>query len=628
MGTRSQMQTEILIRPDERRVRAGSDETILSLLQREDYPVISECGGVGTCRKCRVRILDGIPDPTVADHKTLNERELESGVRLSCMHQVTDGMVIEAPSVDQSAVAKQLMSKGVQGVAIDSGVKKFYREFPKPHIEDQRPDTLRIQEELGLGEELEFSLPALQKVTEVLHRNDFKATVTVAGGRVLDVEPEDTSADSYGVAFDIGTTTIAGYLLNLNTGEELGVRSGMNPQRSYGADVIARIKHVHDHGDKGLRKLRGKVLSAVNSIIQKLCDETGITPGNIYQATFAGNPTMTHLFIGADPSYIDHSPYIPATRDRNEFTGVELGVKMNPAGRVLILPNVSGYVGGDITAGMLATDLHHAEGLMLLVDIGTNCEITLGNRERIVSCSSPAGPALEGAKIEQGMTAHPGAISHVVIDPDAVHLETIDDAKPIGICGTGLVDIVGQLWKVEMLAKQGHFQPRPDLPIGKRLVEVEVDREGRPGERIKMKRFILTDGEHPVYLSQKDVRELQVAKGAIRSGVEIVMKEWGVTPDQIDQVFLAGAFGSFLRAENVVRTGMLPNFPLEKINAVGNAAGQGAKICLVNRDKWDEVQEIVERVDYLELSARSDFGDVFMVSMFFTEKNLLEDEDL
>ncbi|MBT9138801.1 MAG: hypothetical protein DDT31_01378 [Syntrophomonadaceae bacterium] len=496
----------------------------------------------------------------------------------------------------------------------NSGIKKHYFELPLPERKDQRPDTERIAD--GLGEELHFPLSVLREIPSILRKGNFKATVTIGDkNRVIDIELGNSSERSYGVALDIGTATIATYLLNLNTGKELGVKSTPNPQVKFGTDVISRIKHVHDHGEQGLRELGDEVKRAINLIIEELCHKFEVKSANIYKVVIVGNPIMLHLLLGIDPSYIDHSPYIPVLRDTTSFQGRELqispvrgsplnGIRMNPEGEVYILSNVSGYLGADIIAGVLYTELHKSDRLKLLVDIGTNGEIVLGNKDRILACSTAAGPAFEGARIEKGMSAQTGAISHVYID-DEVRIEVIGDGRPMGICGSGLVDAVGELLKLGFISENGIYQP---LPISKSLRLLKRD-----GQYC----FLLVKNPAPIYLTQRDVRELQLAKGAIRAGIGILIREIGATEDEIEEVFLAGAFGNFLRTESVIRLGLLPDIPPGRITLSGNSAGEGAKLCLIDKDKLNEIQQITTRIEYLELSYRSDFNDEFALRIKF-----------
>jgi uncharacterized 2Fe-2S/4Fe-4S cluster protein (DUF4445 family) len=602
----------ITIVPHQARLKVKKGGNLLRFLLKRGYSIPSACGGVGTCGKCRVLLSEGAKAPAESERVHLTEAELDAGWRLACIQHVDQDLVLEILEVEESVRAKELLSK-VLRIPLDNGIKKACLELPKPSQADQRPDTVRLQEELGEGR-LTFPLPVVKKVPNLLRQGDFKVTVTWTANHVLDLEPGDTTTARYGVAIDIGTTTLAGYLLDLNTGAELAVRSRMNPQRNFGDDVISRIKHVHKQGEEGLAELQKAVTSGINLILKHLCQAAKISPVHIYKATVAGNPTMIHLFTGLDPSNIDHSPFIPVLRDSLILPALELGLDMNPEGQVYILPGISGYVGADITAGILYTGLHQAGNIQLFIDIGTNAEIILGNKDRLLAYSTPAGPALEGARIKYGMNALPGAIAYVFLDDRDLKLETIGDGVPKGICGSGLIDLGGELCKIGLLNERGNLRTRAGLPISQRIYR---------GEKGQFQ-FLVSDGNKPIYLTQQDVRELQLVKGAIRSGVEIALQELGVTLKDVETVYLAGAFGNYVRRESVLRIGMLPEFPLNRIKPVGNTAGQGAKLCLLNRGKWEEIQRLTEQVEYFELSYLKDFSQVFIGSMHFPRHPHLE----
>jgi uncharacterized 2Fe-2S/4Fe-4S cluster protein (DUF4445 family) len=603
----------VTILPQGDQLEAREGENLFRLLVRHSYPIPSACGGLGTCGKCKVLIQKGLKPPTESERVHFSQAELDQGWRLSCQQKVDRDIALEVPPVDEITQAKEILEQKLY-ITLDPGIEKTYLELHKPGQKDQRPDTTRIQEELGQGQ-LAFPISVLRRIPHILREGDFKVTITKEGNRVLDIEPGDTAQACYGLAIDIGTTTLAGYLLDLNTGRELAVRSRMNPQKSFGADVISRIKHVHEHGEDGLKELQETVILGINSMIRQLCQAARVNPAQIYKVTVVGNPTMVHLFTAIDPSQIDHSPYIPVLHDGLILSAEELGLGINPEGRVYILPAISGYVGADITAGVLFTSLHRSSKLSLFVDIGTNAEIVLGNEEKLLACSTPAGPAFEGARIKYGMSAIPGAIAYASLDGDELKLEVIGNGIPKGICGSGLIDLVAELLNVGLINEKGNLLAQDNSPLGRRVM---LGEKGQP-------QFLVSDGIKPIYLTQQDIRELQLAKGAIRSGVEVMLREWGAAYDEVDVVYLAGAFGSYVRRESALRIGMLPPFPLEKIKPVGNAAGQGAKLCLLNRSKWAEVQEISQQIRYLELSYCKDFSQIFVGSMSFAKEVIKKD---
>ncbi len=598
----------LIILPQEDTLDVEEGKNLFRYLVRHGYSIPSSCEGMGTCGKCCVLIHKGLKPPTESEEVHLSRVELDQGWRLSCQQRVDCDIVLKLPQIDETTQAKELLKQELH-TALDPGMEKVYLELPSPGKEDQRPDTVRIQEGLGVGR-MAFPLCVLRKIPHALRVKNYGVTVTKEENRALDLEPGDTTGALYGLAIDIGTTTVAGYLLDLNSGQEMGIRSQMNPQKSFGADVIARIKHVHEHGETGLKELQEAVVSGIDRMIHQLCETAAIKPAHIYKVTVAGNPTMLHLFTAVDPSQIDHSPYIPVLRDGTIISAEELGLEINPEGQVYIIPAISGYVGGDITAGVLFTRLHQSSKLSLFVDIGTNAEIVLGNKERILACSTPAGPAFEGAQIRYGMSATPGAIAHVLLSGNSeVELEVIGNSIPRGICGSGLIDLIAELRKVELINEQGKLLTQDNLHYAKRVT---------PDER-NQPQFLVSGGDKPIYLTQQDIRELQLAKGAIRSGVDIVLREWGAAPEDIDVVYLAGAFGNYVRRESVLRIGMLPPFPSEKLKPVGNAAGQGAKLCLLSQGEWIKAQQLAEQIQYCELSYYKGFSDTFIERLYFKD---------
>jgi len=599
---------EITIHPQQERLEAKKGLNLYRFLTSSGYTVPSACGGMGICGKCRVLIHAGRKPPTESERIHLLPEELTDGWRLSCQQRIDRDMTIEIPQVDESTQAKEDMSRPCH-VKLQTGVEKTYLQLQPPGRDDQRPDTVRVQDAVNKGR-LAFPISVLQKLPSLLRESDYRVTLTRKDEQVIDIEAGDTSSASYGVAFDIGTTTIAGYLLDLRTGEDLVIRSQMNPQQRFGADVISRIKCVRDRGEEGLEELQRAISTGLNMITRQLILAAKIPQEHIYNISIVGNPTMIHLLMGVDPRGIDHSPYIPVLRDEAVVPARRIGLEVNPEGNVWLLPAVSGYVGSDITAGILYTGLHQMDGLNLFVDMGTNAEIVLGNRDRLMACSTPAGPAFEGAGIRYGMRATPGAISHVRLKDNDVSLQVIGQGVPKGICGSGLIDAAAELIRSRHINDKGKMLDSPGLAYPDR---VDHDDKGQA-------RFLLTNGTAPIYITQGDVRELQLAKGAIQAGVESLLKVWGASVDDVDRIFLAGAFGSYVRRESVLQIGMLPPFPEQRIHSVGNAAGQGAKLGLLSRAKWEEVQALVERIEYFELSYYKEFSDIYMQSMLFPKQ--------
>lgn len=592
-------------------------DNLLEVLQDAGYEIPSLCGGMGICGKCRVRVLEGEAPPTESDKDLFSREELSQGKRLSCRVEVEDDLVLDVPSLAEEkgagATAKAEMDEQLEGIEPESGIERILVEMEGPGRGDQRSDSSRLVDAI----EGDFTVPleVLSDLPAVLRENEFSVTVTVdrTDQNLLSVDSGNKQYESYGMAFDIGTTTVAGYGLDLETGVTLNVNSRENPQGKFGADVVSRIKYVREHED-GSERLQDEIIHAINDLVDEFVREEKIDPKDIYRTTFVGNTIMLHLLSGVDPTNMDQAPYIPGFTNSQIFEAEELGVKINPRGKLLLLPSLAGYIGADITAGILQTGIHKSEKLNLLVDIGTNGEMVLGNRNKIVAASTAAGPAFEGANIEQGMTARAGAISHVSIGDDGqLDIEVIKDRRPIGLCGSGIVDAVGELLNAGLIREKGNIisgrseLSRPTInPLGNRLIDID-------GERA----FWLHVDNNPVFITQEDIREVQLAKGAIRAGVEILLEEFGATAEEIDRVFLAGAFGNYLRKENILRLGVLPRIDLDRILSVGNAAGQGAKLALVSREKSLEVERIADELEYIELSFRTDFTEKFMSAMKF-----------
>ncbi|MBS3736102.1 MAG: ASKHA domain-containing protein [Candidatus Bipolaricaulota bacterium] len=610
---------EIEVTEDDRKFSVRSGVNLLEALQDEGYELPSLCGGMGLCGKCRVKVLAGDQTPTEADREFFSEEELQEGMRLSCRVEVGGDIVLAIPSLAQGkseeATAKADLDEQLVDIEPDSGIVKVALDLEEPGRGDQRSDATRIADEFESS--FSFPLEIMEGLPGKLRENDFSVTVTVdePAGRLITVEGGKNQYESYGMAFDIGTTTVAGYGLDLETGRTLNVDSRENPQGKFGADVVSRIKYGRENED-GLDRLQSEIIRAINGLVQDFVDAGSIEREDIYRSTFVGNNIMLHLLAGVDPTHLDQAPYIPAFTDPQWFDADELGVKINPRGKLALLPSLAGYVGADVMGGVLQTEMHKSDDLNLLVDIGTNGEMVLGNKDKMYAASTAAGPAFEGANIEQGMTARAGAISHVSIDDEGqLELEVIEDKEPIGLCGSGIVDTVGELIKAGLIGEKGGIVseksalPRPTInPLGNRLIDMD-------GE----KAFWLHVDNSPVFVTQQDVREVQLAKGAIKAGIEILLEEFGATAEDIDRVYLAGAFGNYLRKENIMRIGVLPNIDLDKIVSVGNAAGQGGKLALINRGKMEEVNQIARDVEYIELSFRSDFTEKFMSAMSFPE---------
>ncbi|NLM52799.1 MAG: DUF4445 domain-containing protein [Firmicutes bacterium] len=582
-----------------------------------DFP----CGGRGRCGKCKIRIVSGANAPQSEEKRLLTEEELKAGIRLACITKVTNDMEVEFLS-DKNIAHRILLSSLNRTAKIEPHIVKRYLEVDKATIYDLRTGWQRIKDQLAAqGEQYKNTkarVTVLRQIPEVLQSSDHKITAVLYNDEVRGLETGNTTEKLLGMAFDIGTTTIAGYLMDLYTGKELSVASTLNPQTQFGADVISRITHANQD-PKGLRDLHHVVTRAVNDLIGEAVQKAGVTRNDVYAVSIVGNTCMHHLFVGINPRDVALAPYVPVVTDPLVIEPAELNLQINPAGKVFVLPNIAGFVGADTVGVLLATGLDQSEEIKLVVDIGTNGEMALGNKDKILACSTAAGPAFEGAQISCGMRGATGAIDHVTFDDD-FSFSVIDDVAPLGICGSALLDTVAGLLEVGLIDERGRFKKPEEVthPLGRKLKDRLVEINGSPA-------FLLA-GElnskenRPIYVSQKDVRELQLAKGAIATGIRILMQNYGLTVDDITEVQLAGAFGNYLNPHSACAIGLIPKELENRITMIGNAAGLGSQLALLSHSEYERAAKAARNVQFVELGSDPDFTTVFAESMLFPQQ--------
>ena len=596
--------------------------TIFNAANWIGLPIDSTCGAKGTCGKCKVRILRGHNGATAADRRIFSEEELADGWRLSCRSEAQEDVVCEVPRLMGNP--KAALMGFDRHVILNANVHKIPLTLTPPSLEDQRSDFSRLRDALAPeGFEVEASLTTLRRLPVVLRKGQWQVTAVIVGHELVSVEEGDTSGRAFGLAFDIGTTTVVGMLLDLSSGAPVAVRSTLNGQAVHGADVISRISHTMMNDD-GLSQLNEVILRTLNGLIAQLLHEGGVAPHEVYEVVTAGNATMQHLFLGADPEAIGLEPFIPVVEEMVQASAQEVGLEILPQAQVHCLPYLGAYVGADLVAGLLATGLAQNEGVRLLVDVGTNGEIILGSAERTVATAAPAGPAFEGAQIQDGMRASEGAIEAVTITPDGVELQVIGDVPPVGLCGSGLLDAVAQLRLCGLMLPSGRFvtaNQANELVVPDLASRIIADEEGR-------RSFVLawaeeSGGGKSIVLTQRDVRELQFAKGSIAGGIDVVMQELGVGAEELVEIFLAGSFGSYINPQSARIIGLVPPVPVERIKAVGNAAGEGAKIALLSFRERQVARSLPQIVEYHELSGRGDFNDSFLAVLQFPELETL-----
>jgi uncharacterized 2Fe-2S/4Fe-4S cluster protein (DUF4445 family) len=599
---------------NERAVRVPYGVTLFDAASWNGIAIDSTCGGHGTCKKCRIRIAEDPPAPSSLDIRAYTTQEIKDGWRLACRTTAIRDTQVEVPPLTTRPKAATV---GVgRQVILRPAVQKRYLELTEPSLADQASDLERVLAQLD-DLEPRAELSVLKTLGRTLREADYQVTAVVVDDLLIAVEPGDTTARRFGIAFDLGTTTVVATLLDLSTGTPAGVESTLNKQQPFGADVITRISAtMMDPGN--LDKLQNLARETMAELAQAVCAQGGVEPHEVYEVAVAGNATMTHLVLGIDPEPLGMAPFIMATRLYPEVLAADLGLAgiVHPRARAVVFPAFGAYVGGDITAGLLASGMDRDARVRLFVDIGTNCEIVLGNRDWLLATAAPAGPAFEGAAIRCGMRAADGAIEVVTMTQDELTLKVIGDTEPQGLCGSGLVDAVTGLVKVGLLDSSGRFVRDEQAAVIAPGLAERLTTIGK--ERV----FVLVwrgAAEDSIYLSQRDVRELQFAKAAIATGWQILLEEAGLEAADVKQVLLAGSFGSYLSPASAIRIGLVPKVPVMRVVSAGNVAGEGAKMALLSLRERAGGLALLEEVRYVELSDRADFNDRFVDQLPFPD---------
>jgi uncharacterized 2Fe-2S/4Fe-4S cluster protein (DUF4445 family) len=598
-----------------REVRVPPGVTVFEAASWNGIAIDSTCGGHGTCKKCKVQVSDGSVPVSRLDVRAFSADELKAGWRLACLAPATTNLAVTVPPLTTRPKAATV---GVgRQVILRPAVRKRYVELVEPDLADQRPDVMRLFDAID-DLVLTPDLHALQALPHVLRAADYKVTAVVVDATLIDVEPGDTTDRQWTLAFDLGTTTVVATLVDVRTGTPGAVASMLNKQQPFGADVITRISATM-LDPKALPLLRDLAQETLRELAREVCEEAGVDPREVYEVALAGNATMTALVLGIDPEPLGVAPFIMSTATLPSLLASDLGLELHPRARAVVFPSLGAYVGGDIVAGMLATGMDRDKRVRLFIDVGTNCEIVLSDGETILATAAPAGPAFEGGAIRCGMRAADGAIEVVRLEDSAegVRLQVIGDTEPRGLCGSGLVDAVAELVRVGLLDATGRFVPDEDA---KERVPGLADRLTTIGkERV----FVLhrpsagAAPEDSVYLSQRDVRELQFAKAAISTGWTLLLEQLDIDPGEVQQVLLAGSFGSYLSPAAAIRVGLVPKLPVLRIVSAGNVAGEGAKMSLLSVQERAGAAALLEEVAYVELSDRTDFNDRFVELLAF-----------
>lgn len=594
-------------------IEAKSGDNLLGLLREHNIDLTTPCGGGGRCGKCKVKLLKqgGLPEQEMTSlaREVLSPAEKKSGVRLACRTVLSGDLTIELEDKTKMAV----LTSGLQlEPRLNHGIKRVTVMLDQAARAEQSDLLQQICDRVE-GDDLKpekVGLAGLKQLEQLDPAKPILVT-TYRDQEILSFEQGGTEKGLYGLAIDLGTTTIALFLIDLNSGEELDVYTLLNPQQRFGADLISRINYSRTE-PKGVAKLTRVLLAALNAGIDVLLTRHSLKRGQLPLAAIAGNTIMLHTLLAVSAQSIAIAPFTPVFTAALEFKAPEIGLKIASAGMVKLLPAVSGYCGADLMADLLAIDFP-VDQWNLLLDIGTNGEIILGKGERLLACSAAAGPAFEGGNISWGMAAVPGAISSYCFNQGQVNYTTIAGAKARGICGSGLVDLIAELLEVGLLDNTGAFRNKDKLPVT--AGGLITDYKGRPAFRV-VPAPETASGED-IILTQQDIREFQLARGAIMAGIKILLKEAGIDFSALAHLYLAGGFGNYIEPANAVAIGLVPAPLAEKVVKIGNGAGTGAKLYLLDQDLKDYSDELRKKVTYIELSSRKDFQTEFINSMNF-----------
>ena len=613
-----------------RRVRIGREASLLDAARAAGVGMDATCGARGRCRSCRCKVLSGDVSPaTMQDTLQLGHEEVQERFRLGCQTRpVTDCEVMALPPKSEAGHQILTGANPMGGAMpaggsfeIDSGVTKHVVHASPPREEHrQTSDLAQVLEAMDVPVDRQVPVSVMRKIPGELRKQRGELSVTTFNGRIVDVEAGDTSEHAYGMAFDIGTTSIVGTLLHLETGEEFAAVGSVNPQTVYGGDLMSRIAYAQ-FDEKKLVALRAKVLNAINGFIKEACRMAGVSRGHVYKIVVVGNTCMHHIFLGVDVTFVGLAPYAPAVSDGIVLAASELPLKSAPNAQVCLLPIVAGFVGADTMACVLATRIYESDELRALVDIGTNGEVVMGSKDRLMACSAPAGPALEGAQIRHGMRGAMGAVEAVTIDDD-VRCNVIGSARAIGICGSGLIDACAKMIGAGVMDGTGRLRARDRerLPptLAARL------RTAESGVEFVLVRDVDAGKSEDVTLTQGDIRQLQLAKSAIYSGIVLLQRVMGIGDADLAELMLCGGFGNYINTESAVAIRLLPSVPLDRISYVGNAAHLGAQMALLSERERARAEELAQRIEHVALAARPDFQDIFVDGMSFGASRAVE----
>lgn len=595
------------LQPSGRRIEVPVGTKLLDVARLAGVELIAICGGEGSCGTCRVLPIQGkLSPPTLTEQGELSQEDLAAGYRLACQTEVLSDVSLHIPP-ESLTTPQRLQLEGQEiPTELDPLVVPVEVELTPPNLGDLRADLSRLDQALSDHgfPHVRFSLALLGNLSPMLRLNGWKVRLALRKSEEV-VAILAPGSVLFGLAVDVGTTKLAAYLVNLENGRTTAQAGAMNPQIAFGEDVISRITYVNDHTGGG-EILQNKLVDALNGLVNELCSAAGVTPEQIVEAVIVGNTAMHHLFTGLPVRQLGEAPYVAAVANSLEFPAKQVGLQLAPGAYVYLPPNIAGYVGADHVAMLLGAGLRQVPGTVVGLDIGTNTEISLFHQGRHLSCSCASGPAFEGAHISDGMRAGPGAIERVRLAGDVLQVHTIGGQAATGICGSGILDTVAELLKAGLIDMRGVLKgEHPRLIANDDKVEFILASASESGTGREIK------------VTRKDINEIQLAKAAIRAGMEVLLLEAGIQDDDIQHFIVAGAFGTYLDLGSAVTIGMFPNLPMERFKQVGNAAGSGARRLLVSARERQVADEIARQVEYIELAVQPDFMKVYLEAMAF-----------
>jgi uncharacterized 2Fe-2S/4Fe-4S cluster protein (DUF4445 family) len=624
------MKHKVTFLPDNVTVDVDDNTNLFKAVKAAGVYVLSSCGGKGNCGKCKVIIKQGKVE-SERSRAFLSAEEAGRGYSLACVSHIKSDLIVEIPP-ESRMQAKHKIATGAKtdellkllkqaGGCLESRIFRIYLDITPPTLDDNIADMERVRRALeGAGfsaVNLHMNYMMLSKLPHVLREGNWKVTASLFSVgevlEVLDIFPGNVTKQRYGAAVDIGTTTVVVYLVDMTNGHIVGTASTYNSQVKCGDDVITRIVYATERN--GLKELQRLAVDNISAMLADLAEKNHVSPGMIDYIVVAGNTTMEHLFYGIDPAFIREEPYIPAATSFPLIRGKSVGLRIDPQAIIYSIPNVASYVGGDVTAGVLVSQIHKQEGISLFIDIGTNGEIVLGNREWLVTAACSAGPAFEGSGIKFGMRAMEGAIEEVEIDPKTyeVNYRVIGDAKPIGICGSGMIDALAEMYLNGVIDQKGKIREE----IGSKRI-----RRGESGLEYVLAWRVESAINKEIVITEVDLDNLIRAKGAIYAGFATLLSHMGMGFKDIEKLYIAGGFGRYIDVERAITIGMLPDLPVEKFQFLGNTSIMGAYYALLCDRLRHEAEEIAKRMTYIELSVSRSFMDEYLSALFLPHTDL------